>query len=232
MEVIKEIFSTWHGWSEIVIPTAGAIVIPLLILGLTWYFGASRAERIAEKQKNEENLIYLRSLLVHALKDFLMIRNNILYKKDGTQHFYSLTFFDKKRLFAVIHYDDVYTQFDPKEYSKLSRTQPNFIFNLLETKTLMQHIYNRIENFNQSVKEPPKDIHAFVRSLQDNLITFQSDIELAIFHIHTALEDITYLEKELKFRLVELKLEDFEKKELESALNERKIEANLEGKNC
>lgn len=34
MEAIKEIFATWHGWNEIVIPAAGAIIIPLLILGL------------------------------------------------------------------------------------------------------------------------------------------------------------------------------------------------------
>ena len=121
---------------------------------------------------------------------------------------------------------------DPKEYAKLSRTQPNFVFNLLETKTLMQHIYNRMENFNRSVKEPPKDIHAFVRSLNDNLITFQSDINSMIFHIYTVLKNITCLEKELKFKLVELKLEDFEEQELKEALNERKIEANLEGKNC
>lgn len=225
MEVIKKIFCTWEGWSEIGIPAAGAIIIPLLILGLTWFFGASRAERIAEKQKNEENLIYLRSLLVHALKDFLMFRNNILYKRDSIRHFHSLTFFDKKRLFAIIHYDNVYTQFDPKEYSKLSRTQPNFVFNLLETKTLMQHVYNRMENFNQSVKEPPKDIHAFVRSLQDNLITFQSDINSTIFHIHTILKDIDCLEKKLKFQLVDLKLEDFEKQELQEALAE--LNANL-----
>lgn len=225
MEVIKKIFCTWEGWSEIGIPAAGAIIIPLLILGLTWFFGASRAERIAEKQKNEENLIYLRSLLVHALKDFLMFRNNILSKRISINNYQKLTFRENQRLFAVIHYNDVYTQFEPKEYATLSRTCPKLVFNLLQTKTLMQHIYNRMENFNQSVKEPPKDIPALVRLMHDNLITFQSDINSTIFHIHTILKDIDCLEKKLKFQLVDLKLEDFEKQELQEALAE--LNANL-----
>lgn len=225
METIKEIFATWHGWSEIVIPAAGAILIPLLILWLTWLFGSSRAERIAEKQKNEENLIYLRSLLVHALKDFLMFRNNILSKRISINNYQKLTFREKQRLFAVIHYNDVYTQFEPKEYATLSRTCPKLVFNLLQTKTLMQHIYNRMENFNQSVKEPPKDIPALVRLMNDNLITFQADVDSAIFHIHVALENISFLEEKLKFQLVDLKLEDFEKQELQEALAE--LNANL-----
>ena len=220
METIKEIFATWHGWSEIVIPAAGAILIPLLILWLTWLFGSSRAERIAEKQKNEENLIYLRSLLIHALKDFLMFRNNILSKRISINNYKKLTFREKQRLFAVIHYNDVYTQFEPKEYATLSRTCPKLVFNLLQTKTLMQHIYNRMENFNQSVKEPPKDIPALVRLMNDNLITFQADVDSAISHIHSSLENIAFLEEKLKFQLVDLKLEDFEKQELQEALAE------------
>ena len=88
----------------------------------------------------------------------------------------------------------------------------------------MQHIYNRMEIFNQSVKEPPKDIPAFIRLMHDNLITFQSDINLAIFHIYTALENIACLEKKLKLQLVKLQLEDFEEQELQQALNELKSE--------
>lgn len=222
--MFRELFCTWKGWSEIIIPAAGAIVIPLLIVWLTWFFGSSRAERIAEKKKNEENLIYLRSLLFHALKDFLMFRNNILSKRLSIAHYNTLTHRGKQKLFAAIPYNDVYTQFDPKEYSILSRTAPKFVFNLLEAKTLMQHIYNRMEIFNQSVKEPPKDIPAFIRLMHDNLITFQSDINLAIFHIYTALENIACLEKKLKLQLVKLQLEDFEEQELQQALNELKSE--------
>lgn len=225
METIKEIFATWHGWSEIVIPAAGAILIPLLILWLTWLFGSSRAERIAEKQKNEENLIYLRSLLVHALKDFLMFRNNILFKRNAIKNYDTLSRQDEKKLFAIIPYDTIYSQFEPKEYANMSRAQPNFIFNLLQTKTLMQHIYNRMENFNQTVNDNQDNIAFIIAIIRDNLKTFQLDIDEAINHIKSSLDDISYLEKKLNLKLVLLQLEDFEKQELQEALAE--LSANL-----
>lgn len=188
---------------------------------LTWLFGSSRAEKLAERQKNEENLIYLHSLLFHALKDFLMFRNNILSKRISINNYQKLTFREKQKLFAVIHYNDVYTQFDPKEYATLSRTCPKLVFNLLQAKTLMQHIYNRMETFNQSVKEPTKDIPALVRLMHDNLITFQSDINAAIQRIKISLDDIVFIEKKLKLQLIQLQLEDFEKEELQAAILDR-----------
>lgn len=188
---------------------------------LTWLFGSSRAEKLAERQKNEENLIYLRSLLFHALKDFLMFRNNILSKRISINNYQKLTFREKQKLFAVIHYNDVCTQFDPKEYATLSRTCPKLVFNLLQAKTLMQHIYNRMETFNQSVKEPTKDIPALVRLMHDNLITFQSDINADIQRIKISLDDIVFIEKKLKLQLIQLQLEDFEKEEQQAAILDR-----------
>ena len=226
MTTIKEMFTTWDGWSEIVIPAAGAIIIPLLIVCLTWFFGASRAERIAEKQKNEENLIYLRSLLIHALKDFLMFRNNILFKRNAINNYDTLSRQDEKKLFAIIPYDTIYSQFEPKEYATMSRTQPNFIFNLLQTKTLMQHIYNRMENFNQTVRDNQDNIAFIIALIRDNLKTFQLDIDDTINHIKSSLDDISYLEKKLNLQLVLLQLEDFEKQELLEALDELKLSAN------
>ena len=224
--LIKEVFGTWRGWSEIVIPAAGAIIIPLLVVWLTWFFGSSRAEKIAEKEKNEENLIYLRSLLFHALKDFLMFRNNIVFKQNAIYNYDTLSRKEEKKLFAIISYDTIYSQFEPKEYATMSRTQPNFIFNLLQTKTLMQHIYNRMENFNQTVKENQDNIGLIVVIIRDNLKTFHLDIDDAILRIKSSLDDISYLERELNLKLVQLQLEDFEKKELLEALDELKRSAN------
>ena len=75
-----------------------------------------------------------------------------------------------------------------------------------------------MENFNQSVKEPPKDIPALVRLMHDNLITFQADINAAIQCIKISLDDIVFIEKKLKLQLIQLQLEDFEKEELQSAI--------------
>lgn len=219
---IDRIFCTWEGWSEIVIPSAGAIFIPLLILGLTWFFGSSRAEKIAEKQKNEENLIYLRSLLFHTLKDFLMFRNKIIFKRTAVYNFDKLTTLEQKHLFAVFYCNNIYYQFEPKDYAILGRILPSFIINLLQTKTYIHHIFNRMEMINKDIEEKQNKIASLIVLMRDNLKTFQLDIEDAIKYIKTTLEDISYLEKTLKLNLVQLELEDFEKKELKEALDELK----------
>lgn len=218
--LIKALFCTWKGWSEILIPAAGAVFIPLLIVWLTWFFGSSRAEKLKEKQSNEENLIYLRSLLFHALKDFLMFRNNIIFKQNAIYNYDTLSKSDEKRLFAIIPYDTIYSQFEPKEYATLSRIRPNFVFNLLRTKTFMQHIYNRMENFNRTVEEKQNNISYLIVLIRDNLKTFQQDVEETIGHIMSSMEDINFLEKELNLRLIKLQLEGFEKQELKDALFE------------
>ena len=222
LNLIHRMFCTWEGWSEIVIPTFGAILIPLLILWLTWLFGTSRADQKAEKQRNEENLIYLRSLLFHALKDFLMFRNKIIFKQKAICEYGHLSTLDRKRLFSIFYYNNVYSQFDPKDYSGLSQILPDFIINLLQTKTYINQIYNRIELFNQDIKHVQDRIHLLTTRVQDNLGTFKLDIEDAIKYINITLENINYLEKNLKLHLVEVALEDFEKKELEETLAELK----------
>ena len=220
--LIYRIFCTWEGWGEIVIPTLGAILIPLLILWLTWLFGTSRADQKAEKQRNEENLIYLRSLLFHALKDFLMFRNKIIFKRTAICNFDKLTTLEKKHLFAVFYCNNIYYQFEPKEYALLGRTLPRFIINILQTKTYIHHIFDRMEIMNKDIKEKQKNVASLILLMRDNLKTFQLDIDDAIKYIKTTLEDISYLEKTLKLNLIQLELEDFEKKELKETLDELK----------
>ena len=66
INLIKTLFTTWQGWSEI---------------WLTWFFGSYRTKKIAEKKQNESKLICLRSLFIYAIKDFLMFRNKIMFKR-------------------------------------------------------------------------------------------------------------------------------------------------------
>lgn len=227
LNLTHRILGTWEGWSDIVIPALGAILIPLLILWLTWLFGTSRADQKAEKQRNEENLIYLRSLLFHALKDFLMFRNKIIFKRTAIYNYDKLTTLEKKHLFAVFYCSNIYYQFEPKEYALLGSTLPSFIINLIQTKTYMRHTFNRMEMINKDIEERQNNVASLILLMRDNLKTFQSDIDDAIKSIKTTLDDISYLEKTLKLNLVQLELEDFEKQELEETLSKFK-EINTE----
>ncbi len=149
MQILQSIFCTWQGWSELIIPAIGAIVIPLFIVWLTWYFSSSRAESIAEKQQNESKLIYLRSLLIYAIKDFLMFRNNIIAKRTYLHNYADLTSEGKKHLFAVVAFYDIYSQFEPQNYAILSENRQV----LLSTSCKQKPIYSMfIQNLIFSTK--------------------------------------------------------------------------------
>lgn len=223
INLIKTLFTTWQGWSEIIIPACGAIIIPLLILWLTWYFGSSRAERIAEKQQNESKLIYLRSLLIYAIKDFLMFRNNIMAKRKYLHNYANLTSEGKKHLFAVVAFYDIYSQFEPQNYAILSEHRHSFIVNILLAKTYILHVYAKLNFFNESLKEGPKNLQGLLAVLPANLYNLQMDIDAAIRNMLIVLDDITFLEQYLNLKLIHIDLEDFEKEELKQALAESQL---------
>ena len=223
INLIKTLFTTWQGWSEIIIPACGAIIIPLLILWLTWFFGSYRAEKIAEKKQNESKLIYLRSLFIYAIKDFLMFRNNILSKREYLQNYNNIINEEKKRLFSVVAFYDTYSKFEPQDYALLSESRHAFIVNVLQAKTYILHVYAKLNFFNESLKEGPKNLQGLLSVLPDNLRNLQLDIDDAIKTMLTVLEDIAFLEQHLNLKLIHRDLEDFEKEELKQALAEHQI---------
>ena len=223
INLIKTLFTTWQGWSEIIIPACGAIIIPLLILWLTWFFGSYRAEKIAEKKRNESKLIYLRSLFIYAIKDFLMFRNNVIAKRKHMQNYNNITSEDKKHLFAGIAFYDTYSKFEPQDYALLSESRHAFIVNVLQAKTYILHVYAKLNFFNEILKEGPKNLQGLLSVLPDNLRNLQLDIDDAIKSMLTVLEDIAFLEQHLNLKLININLEGFEKEELRQALAEHQI---------
>ena len=223
INLIKTLFTTWQGWSEIIIPACGAIIIPLLILWLTWFFGSYRAEKIAEKKRNESKLIYLRSLFIYAIKDFLMFRNNVISKRKYLQNYNNITSEDKKHLFAGIAFYDTYSKFEPQDYALLSESRHAFIVNVLQAKTYILHVYAKLNFFNEILKEGPKNLQGLLSVLPDNLRNLQLDIDDAIKSMLTVLEDIAFLEQHFNLKLININLEGFEKEELRQALAEHQI---------
>lgn len=217
---IKTFFTTWQGWSEIIIPACGAIIIPLLILWLTWFFGSYRAEKIAEKKRNESKLIYLRSLFIYAIKDFLMFRNNVIFKRKYLQNYANITKEERQHLFAGMAFYDTYSKFEPQDYALLSETRHTFIANILQAKTYILHVYAKLNFFNESLKEGPKNLQGLLSVLPDNLRNLQLDIDDAINSMLIVLDDIAFLEQHLNLKLIHIDLENFEKEELKQAVAE------------
>ena len=223
INLIKTLFATWQGWSEIIIPACGAIIIPLLILWLTWFFGSYRTEKIAEKKRSESKLIYLRSLFIYAIKDFLMFRNNILSKRKYLRNYNDITNEEKKRLFSTIAFYDTYSKFEPQDYALLSETRHTFIANILQAKTYILHVYAKLNFFNESLKKKNKNLQGLLSVLPNNLCNLQLDIDDAINSMLIVLDDIAFLEQHLNLKLININLEGFEKEELRQSLAEHQI---------
>ena len=70
---------TLYEWfSDILIPAAGAILIPVAIAFFTWWFGASRSERQKEIQELRDNLNLLLSICLSSIIKVCLYRNEII----------------------------------------------------------------------------------------------------------------------------------------------------------
>ena len=60
-------YTSWEWWKDIIIPTTGAIGMPLLVWVLTWYYGAGRAEKQKELRVLRDNLNLLLSFCIDSV---------------------------------------------------------------------------------------------------------------------------------------------------------------------
>lgn len=70
--------TSWEWWKDIIIPAMGAIGIPLLVWGLTWYYGAGRAEKQKELRVLRDNLNLLLSFCIDSIDKIITFRKTLL----------------------------------------------------------------------------------------------------------------------------------------------------------
>ena len=64
-------------WKDFGIPLLGAVAIPLLIWGLTWYYGADNAESRREKRELRENLNFLVSVSLGSINGLIFLEKRL-----------------------------------------------------------------------------------------------------------------------------------------------------------
>lgn len=62
-------------WKDYGIPLFGSIATPMLIWGLTWFYGAGRAEKQKELEKLRDNLNFILSVSVDTISKLISLRN-------------------------------------------------------------------------------------------------------------------------------------------------------------
>lgn len=74
--------TAYDWWKDIIIPLIGAIAVPLLIWGLTWYYGAEKAEERKEKRDLRDNLNLLLSFCFDCLVKLEALRRKLIELKE------------------------------------------------------------------------------------------------------------------------------------------------------
>ena len=121
-------------WKNYGIPLIGAIAVPLLIWGLTWYYGAEKAEERKEKRELRDNLNLLLSILLSTFKSLLSLKEHF----EDFQKVYPLNVssYDKMNKIDKCLFIDlpILNTIDVSKYSPCINAYGNFVIDLMNIK--------------------------------------------------------------------------------------------------
>lgn len=197
---IYSINSTYDWWKDIWIPAIGAIAIPVTIAFFTWWFGASRAEKIKENNANTASLSYLKSLSHYGIVNLMTLHTAITMRLDICERYDKATENEKYILFSKIVFQDVYSQIEVEKYATFTLQQPFFTFNILQVKRSLVDIFETINLINMSISEikDVEDISSQIIAFKTNLPCLLEKITFSIKKLLNLIHNIEYVTQKLK----------------------------------
>ena len=199
------IFATWQGWSDLVIPTLGAVCIPLLILFLTWFFGSVRAEKIKQHQEDIEKLSYLRSLMYYTLSNLLVLQKLLKRKQTLLARCCGMYYENYEEKVGSIRIKDTYSQFEPQQYVNFLEIAPNLVMYLLDVKKSLIAIFLSVESYNQNItKRTIVDARPLLQQIEQDLINVSLQTDCCIAEIKKVLQAIRLIEVQKNLKLVQI----------------------------
>ena len=226
--ILTNILTTREGWKDLLIPMLGSIVIPILILVLTWLFGYKWQEMQNSNKENIEKLSYLRSLMYYLVNVFLALRKLVKANYDLVSM--RPTFLQIDEEINFLPSEDIYSQFEPSKYVNFLKDCPPLITHLLDIKAFVTDIFESIDKCN-SIIEHDKNLSfgkvnpILKNSLEDLLFKIKGCIDSAL----EVLRDIEQIEQQTKIPLVQLSFSKEIQEQLECLFpskNKSKTESN------
>lgn len=165
--------TTFEWWSEIWLPAIGVIAIPLLIWGLTWFFGAGRAERKKQEQELQNSLNFLSSVCLSTLVDLLGLKKSVeeqqkaisdvlayillnntekMLEKEASQEQFADFWKKAKLIFQSMVFLDTFSEIIPEKYSSIINYQDSFVIYLIRVQKSCRLLSVKLENRNDGIK--------------------------------------------------------------------------------
>ena len=140
--------SLWEWWIDVIIPTAGAIGIPILVWILTRYYGADQADARKELQQLRDNLNFLISVSFSCLNSLESLKNRLLEirKREknaltATQKGLSLREnFNIGEICYGFVFDNMYNNVDISKYAGCIKHNEDFVERIVLIKSLLNSI--------------------------------------------------------------------------------------------
>jgi hypothetical protein len=223
-------YLTYNWFRDIWIPGAGAILIPVVTVFFTWWFGASRAEKNKEIQELRDSLNFLSSLLSVNIMKLIGLRRRFLEiitietKTEGIINQNEL-----ELVMSSLIAENYFKNMDIRKYVPCIKYDPNFIFKLTVFMNCMELIHDRIALHNQKmckagpIDELVKDIKGSINILRNDARENKEFIKELDSHIEKNRELLhTILSFSQKVPVLKLNKLSFSEKELHTLTDQEK----------
>ncbi len=202
--------SLWEWVTEFIIPTVGAIAIPVLI----WYFGSSRAESQKELRQLRDRLNLLLSLCLDGIFKLISLRETFcqlleIERKNSDEIYED----DLQKIIRVYISPIDFSAINIVDYSQCIAYSGNYVINLVKILSAIKIKDFKIEHHNFQVKfiAECSDLKLKMHKLQELIKIEQKELPDNIKDIETTIlfiRDFIAETKGLESKIKDLKLDD------------------------
>lgn len=196
------------------IPLLGAIAVPMLVWWLTWFYGAERAEKQKELEKNKANLNYLISISLHTIRHLLNI-HRLLEQKECAASLYAMLGIEaKQELMLQISFDEFMSDVEVERYAYLTLIKSSFVADLLQVKRLLKGEVATLSRINALLSEElnKKKLYLLIKNLQLLLRKINETIKLLL----DLLNNLEEIKRDLNINgIIDTELSQYEKNQIE-----------------
>jgi len=192
--------SLWDWWSDIIIPTAGAVAIPVMI----WYFSSVRAE----EQKELRQLNLLLSLCLDSIFKLISLRSTLcqireIEKKDIDKIYEE----DIQKITKVYISPIDFSTINVADYSSCIAYSENYVIDLIKILSAMKIKDFKIEHHNFQIKSIAEcsdksqkilKLKELISIERKEFPQFTKEVEEAILFIRNFIKQTKDLEKKIK----------------------------------
>lgn len=201
---------TIYDWGkDYVIP----FLIPLLVWWLTWLYGAGRAEKQKELEKNKANLNYLISISLHTIRHLLNI-HRLLEQKEYAASLYTMLGIEaKQELMLQISFDEFMSDVEVERYAYLTLIKSSFVADLLQVKRLIKGDVATLSRINALLSEElnKKNLYLLIKNLQLSLRKINETIKLLL----DLLNNLEEIKRDLNINgIIDTELSQYEKNQI------------------